>query len=289
MKNYKEVNLTKVAVASRSFSKNEVLKNEIKKIYTNVKFNEDGNSLFGDSLIEFLKNADKAIIGLEKIDDSILSNLPNLKVISKYGVGIDTINLKSLRNFNVKLGWKSGVNKRSVSELVVSSAIALLHKTVFGNSEVKNGKWYQIIGRQLTGIKFGIIGCGNIGKDLVRLLAPFRCKIYSYDIRHSNTFNKKYKIKKVSLNFLLKNSDIISIHLPLNLSTQNILGQKELNIIKRSYQWLNDNDQYSRAPLSHSLDKTFIKLLNFNKKYKRQYLSDISFNFADRGKINNFN
>ena len=78
----------------------------------------------------------------------------------------------------------------------------------------------------------------------------------------------------------------------LNFPQSSSVFKKGLAIkhkFKRSYQWLSDNDQYSRAPLSHSLDKTFIKLLNFNKKYKRQYLSDISFNFADKGKINNFN
>ena len=147
----------------KSFSRNKILKKEILSNYSNVKFNEDGISLHGEKLITFLADAEKVVIGLEKLDNEILSKLPKLKVVSKYGVGIDTIDLKALNKFGIKLGWTSGVNKRSVSELVISSSIALLHKTT-RNSEIKNGNWHQIIGRQLTNSSFGIIGCGNIGK-----------------------------------------------------------------------------------------------------------------------------
>ena len=72
--------------------------------------------------------------------------LPNLKVIAKFGVGLDMIDLHALKKYGVKLGWTAGVNKRSVSELVISFAVALLHRAVFANSEVKNGKWYQVQG-----------------------------------------------------------------------------------------------------------------------------------------------
>ena len=121
--------MTKIAIASRSFSRNKILKKEILSNYSNVKFNEDGISLHGENLITFLADAEKVVIGLEKLDNEILSKLPKLKVVSKYGVGIDTIDLKALNKFGIKLGWTSGVNKRSVSELVISSSIALLHKT----------------------------------------------------------------------------------------------------------------------------------------------------------------
>ena len=225
--------MTKIAIASRSFSKNEILKREILQNYSNVKFNEEGISLHGESLISFLADADKVVIGLEKLDSKILSKLPKLKVVSKYGVGIDTIDLMALKKFGVKLGWTSGVNKRSVSELVISSSIALLHKTALGNFEIRNGKWYQIVGRQLTNVSFGIIGCGNIGKDLVKLLQPFECSISIHDIKYSDEFNSKYNIKTVSLHELLKTSDVISLHLPLDSSTQNILGVKEFRQIKK--------------------------------------------------------
>ena len=171
-----------VAVASRSFSKHPILRKKLLSKYPDAKFNDEGLSLKGDLLVEFLSGCPKAITALETINDNILCKLPELKVLSKYGVGIDMIDLHAMKKYGVSFGWKGGVNKRSVSELVVSFAVALLHRTVYANSEVVKGKWYQIKGRQLTGATVGIVGCGHIGKDLVTLLKPFGCKILAHDI-----------------------------------------------------------------------------------------------------------
>jgi phosphoglycerate dehydrogenase-like enzyme len=224
----------KIGVTSRSFSRHPILREEIKKTFKNVKFNDKGISLNGDDLVSFLCDCDGAITALENINHEVLSRLPNLKVIGKYGVGIDMIDLHAMSEFNVKLGWTGGVNKRSVSELVVSLAISLLHRAVYANAEVKLKKWYQIKGRQLTGCTFGIIGCGHIGKDVVRMLTPFNCKILSHDIQNFPDFYKKYNVKAVSLKELVRKSDVISIHLPLNSSTINIINKTILKLFKKN-------------------------------------------------------
>jgi phosphoglycerate dehydrogenase-like enzyme len=223
-----------LAVTSRSFSQNPILRKKVLKIYPDAKFNDDGLSLGGEALVDFLKDCEKAITALEQIDKSILSKLPDLKVIGKYGVGLDMIDLKEMDNYGVKLGWKGGVNKRSVSELVVSFAISLLHRATYANSEVKKGLWYQIKGNQLTDCTFGIIGCGNIGKDLVSLLKPFGCKILVHDILEFEEFYNENNIFPVGLEELLKRSDVISLHLPLNESTFNILNEERLKMLKKN-------------------------------------------------------
>mgnify|MGYP000336013533 CR=1 FL=1 len=224
--------MSSLAVASRSFSKNPVLRNIVLKEYPSAKFNDEGLSLSGESLIDFLDGYEKAITALEVIDDSILSCLPDLKVIGKYGVGLDMIDLQALKKYGVKIGWTGGVNKRSVSELVVSSAIALLHRSVFANIEVKNNLWYQIKGRQLSDCTVGIIGCGNIGKDLVKLLKPFNCKVLSYDILSFNKFYQENNVLPVSLEELLKESDVVTLHLPLDKLTKNIINVDKLQMMK---------------------------------------------------------
>ncbi len=221
-----------VAVTSRSFSKHPVLRKELIAKYPDVKFNDEGLSLNGDSLIEFLFGYEKAITALDIINDYILSNLPDLKVIAKYGVGIDMIDLHALEKHNVKLGWTGGVNKRSVSELVVSFAVSLLHRTIYANSEVRNGKWYQVKGRQLSNCTVGIVGCGHIGKDLVRLLRPFNCKVLACDILDFPEFYNEYGVQSVELDELLMNSDVVTLHLPLDDSTLNIIDENKLNLIK---------------------------------------------------------
>ncbi len=86
----------KVAVCSRSFSKNKALRRELLDRYKNVTFNDDGLQLQGDTLIKFLKGHQKAISALEIIDDYVLSQLPELNVISKYGVGKDMIDINAM-------------------------------------------------------------------------------------------------------------------------------------------------------------------------------------------------
>jgi len=221
-----------LVVASRSFSKHPILRQEVLKRYPDAKFNDDGLSLKGNSLVEFLSGYKKAITALETIDESILSKLPDLKVIGKYGVGLDMIDLAAMDKFNVKLGWTGGVNKRSVSELVVSFAVALLHRTVFANAEVRNEKWYQVKGRQLSECTVGIVGCGHIGKDIVKMLQPFNCKILAHDILNFDEFYSQYNVKPVGLDELLKDSDVVTLHLPLNVSTKNIMNEERLDLMK---------------------------------------------------------
>jgi len=225
-------NKSKVAVCSRSFSQHPVLRREVLKLYPDAKFNDEGLSLNGDSLVQFLKGYDKAITALEAVDFSVLSRLPDLNVIGKFGVGLDMIDLHAMNEFGVKLGWTGGVNKRSVSELVISFAISLLHRAVFANAEVRNGEWYQIKGRQLSDCTFGIVGCGHIGKDVVRLLKPFGCNILAHDILDFEEFYKEHYIEPVELETLLQKSDVITLHLPLNDSTRNIINKERLQMLK---------------------------------------------------------
>ena len=221
-----------LAITSRSFSKHPILRKEVLKLYPDAKFNDEGLSLYGDSLVKFLKGYEKAITALEVIDEKILSELPDLKVIGKYGVGLDMLDLHAIKKFGIKLGWSGGVNKRSVSELVISFAIYLLHRAAFANDEVKNGKWYQVKGRQLSGCTVGIIGCGHVGKDLVRLLQPYNCKILVNDILDFKDFCKQNNILAVGLDELMKKSDVVTLHLPLDKSTENIISEDRLKMLK---------------------------------------------------------
>ena len=248
-----------LVIASRSFSKHLVLRKEVLKRYPDAKFNDKGLSLNGNSLIEFLDGYEKAITALEKIDDSILKHLPDLKVIGKYGVGLDMIDLRAMKRYGVNLGWTGGVNKRSVSELVISYSIALLHRTIFANAEVRKGKWYQVKGRQLSDCTVGIIGCGHVGKDLVELLQPFNCKILANDVLDFKDFYKKYEVTSVGLEELIRKSDIVTLHLPLDKSTQNILDSDKLSLLKNDAVLIN----LARGGL---IDEVALKeLLNNNK------------------------
>lgn len=223
---------TKVAVSSRSFSQNPILRNELLARYQQVTFNDAGIQLKGDSLVDFLRGHDKAITALETIDEYVLARLPELQVISKYGVGLDMIDMTAMRTHGKRLGWTGGVNRRSVSELVISFAIAMLRHVPAAYREVISGTWRQHVGGYLSGRTVGIIGCGNIGKDLVKLLQPFNCPILVNDIRDYTDFYAANSIKAVSLEELLVQSDIVTLHVPLDESTRDMLNAKRLALLK---------------------------------------------------------
>ncbi len=222
----------RVAVCSRSFSHNPVLRAELLERYAQVTFNDAGAQLSGDSLVEFLRGHEKAITALEVIDAAVLARLPELRVIGKYGVGLDMIDLAAMRLHGKRLGWTGGVNRRSVSELVISTAIAMLRHIPAANREVLAGTWRQHLGGYLTGRTVGIVGCGHIGKDLVPLLKAFECPVLAHDILDFPEFYARHAVEAVALEELLRRSDIVSLHVPLNDTTRGMLDAARIGMLK---------------------------------------------------------
>ena len=231
-----------VAVASRSFSKNDDLVKNLQSKYSSVILNNFGKTLQGDELVNFLMPATKAIIGIEELTEPVLAKLSKLKVISKYGVGLNNLDLKLLKKRNIRLGFTPGVNKQSVAELTLTLILIGLKKIQDNNIDIINGNWSQEKGSELYGKNIGLLGFGNIGQKLVSLLQPFDCKISFFDEKKfskedisnisSNLNFEPNLIKQMSLQQVLKESDILSIHLPLNASTENIISLEELNELR---------------------------------------------------------
>lgn len=222
----------RVAVCSRSFSNNQVLRAELLARYDSVTFNESGEQMEGARLVSFLEGHNKAIVGLETIDAELLTKLPALEVVSKYGVGLDKIDQPAMRMFGKRLGWTPGVNRRSVAELVIALAITLLRQVPAANREVLSGQWRQKTGGLLSGRTVGIIGCGHVGKDLVALLKPFGCRIVVNDIRDYPDFFKANEIETMALSELLAIADIVTLHVPLDGSTRGMLDVDRLAQMK---------------------------------------------------------
>ena len=219
----------KIAVVSRSFARNAALRAELLAKYPGATFTESGDVLDGADLVATLRGHDCAIVGLERIDDRILSQVPELKIISKYGVGLDGIDVTAIARRGIKLAWTGGVNRRSVSELTLAFAIALVHRVPETGVALRNGEWLKLVGQQLTGRTFGIIGCGFVGQDLVRLLAPFNCRVLAHDIRDYPDFYRENQVTPVGLYQLLAESDIVSLHVPLDRSTKGMIGPAQLS------------------------------------------------------------
>lgn len=221
----------KVAVTSRSFSKNSYLREKLLEKYPKSYFNEKGQNYSQAELIEFLKPASAAIVGLEKIDQETLQALPNLKTISKYGVGLDNIEFESLKKFDVNWSYTSGTNRLGVAELALQMMMVLIRRSYQASLFMKSGSWNPQYGHNLSGKKIGILGLGHVGKELVKLLVPFECTISCHEIKPDLEFIKNHKIKNTSLEELFSTNDVVSIHIPLNKNNQLLINERLLSLL----------------------------------------------------------
>ena len=114
-----------VAVASHSFGKNPTLRRELLERYSGAIFNDTGHPLAGEALVRFLHGHERAITGLEVLDEALFQSLPGLRLVSKYGVGLDMIDLPAARRHGVSVRWTPGVNRQSVAELTIAFMLAL--------------------------------------------------------------------------------------------------------------------------------------------------------------------
>ena len=242
--------LDKVAITSRSFSANKYLVEELRARYANITLNNSGKTLVGSELLEFLDGQNKVIVGLENFDKNLIDQLPELKVISKFGVGLNNIDLESMKEHSISLGFQPGTNKQSVAELALMHIFIALRKAPSSKEDICNNIWSQNKGHELFGKTIGIIGFGNIGQRLAELLEPFKCKIVFYD---GIEFSKEELVDKFpsrsedfinnlqqsSLNEVLKEADIVSIHIPLLEETQNLISVDELAYLKKDVRIIN--------------------------------------------------
>ncbi len=238
----------KVVVTPPAFYKSESLKSKLSSLFPNTVYNQNADYLSGEELIGFLKDADAAIIGRDLVTQDTLNALPQLKMISKYGVGFDNLDLNSIKQRGIELAFTTGINKRSVAELTLSFMVGLCHNIFISAERMKRGEWIREGGQDLSGKTIGIIGCGNVGKEVIKLLKPFGCKILINDIEDRSEFCREQSAIESTFELLIKESDIVSLHVPLTNLTRDMINKNVLKDMKANAFLVNT----SRGPVVNS-------------------------------------
>jgi D-3-phosphoglycerate dehydrogenase len=184
----------------------------------------DGPKITDENVLtKFLAGCDAALIGFEPLTERVLAALPKLRIVSKFGAGYDNIDFEALHRHGVRFGYEFGVNRLAVAELTVAFMVAALRWVMPLNLAMRAGaRPGHGNGRLLTGRVVGIHGCGNVGKEVVRLLAPFRCEILACDIRDYPEFYRAHAVEPVPFDELIERAEIISVHLPLTEFTRGL-------------------------------------------------------------------
>lgn len=169
----------------------------------------------------------------QKIDSSVISHFPNLKLVIPFGTGTDHIDIASVKSSGVAVSHVPGGNRIAVAELTLGFIFALLRKILIYDRDMKSQKWDRLRGQGLQGKTLGIIGLGHVGKEVAKMALGVGLKVLANDIKYDQNWLRDYPvIKTVGLEELLISSDIISLHVPLDTSTKNMIGEKALSLMK---------------------------------------------------------
>lgn len=185
-------------------------------------------------ILNNIKDVRAFIVCSEIIDKEVLREANKLKIISKLGAGVDNIDLIEAKKRNIAVTNTPGGNSISVAELVIGMMISLSRQLPISDKKMKINEWDPYLGSEINGKTLGIIGLGNIGKEIIKRLKCFNMKFLAYDIVRNDEFAKRYNVNFVSMDELIINSDFITIHVPLNDHTKNMINERELKSMKRN-------------------------------------------------------
>jgi len=182
-------------------------------------------------IIERVQNSDVIILSNLPLSEDVINQCTSLKMISVAFAGVDHIPMDLCREKNIIVSNAAGYSNHAVAELVIGSAINLYRKLNWCDSQTRKcGTREGFLGSELYGKAFGIIGLGEIGSQVAKIANAFGCKVLAYSRTKKDIANVEFS----DLETLLKESDIISIHVPLTNETKHLIGEKELNLLKPS-------------------------------------------------------
>jgi D-3-phosphoglycerate dehydrogenase len=198
-----------------------------------------------EELIRACKDADGLINQYALLTRKVLERLANCKVVSRYGVGVDSVDLKSATDLGIIVANVPDYCMDEVSNQTISMILTLIRKTAFFDQKVKSGQWDFHLGIPIyrtRGKTLGLVGCGKIGLEVAKKILSFGVKVISFD-----PYLQKVPegIELTDLDTLLKESDFISIHCPLSDSTRHLIGQREFGKMEKKPILINT----SRGPI----------------------------------------
>jgi D-3-phosphoglycerate dehydrogenase len=223
----------RVLVTPTSFGINDPgLKTYLESRVGQVIYNPFPRPLKSDELIPLVKEIDGYIAGLDEINEAVIQAAPRLKVIARYGVGIDRVDLQAATQRKIAVTNTPGANTAAVAELTLAFILALARRLCQVCEATKQGEWPRTEALGLVGKTIGLIGFGSIGKEVALRLTGFGCNLLVYDPYIENSEGRSRGISIVSLNRLLSQSDFVSLHMAVTSETTAMVNRDFLKKMK---------------------------------------------------------
>lgn len=239
----------KVLVTPTSFRPDKPTKalEELQAFCKELVFNPFQRPLKEEELIPLLKDCDGYLAGLDFITKNVIDSCPGLKVISRYGIGYDRVDIAAAQQKGIIVTNTPGANSEAVAELAFGMALALSRKLAYLDTQTKSNKWIRSNGMELKGKTIGIVGLGAIGKNVARFAKGFSMKVTAFDVYTDETYCDENDIKLQSFEEVITKADVISLHLPLTEETKYIINEESIDKMKHTAILINT----SRGGLIH--------------------------------------
>lgn len=218
-----------VLVASKSFGFG-AQKDDLLQLFAKHACSPDFSPL--EEADQKLDTFDGIIIGTAKVNQDLFKKAERLKVIIKYGAGTDNIDKTAAQEYGVQVLNLPGINCETVAEMALGLMFSVARRIVEGDRCIRNGIWKRLLGSPIRGKTLGVIGTGAIGSALIRMVSGLNMRVLAYDLIQNEEI-PKFGGKYVEFDDLLKQSDVVSLHVPLHENTFHLIGSRELNLMKK--------------------------------------------------------
>ena len=186
-----------------------------------------------EEMIKLVKDCDGIILGVDPCDRDVLAAALKLKVVSRFGVGADNVDTEYCKEHGIAFYRTIGVNADAVADSTFALMLAVAKKIVTLDADVRAGRWYEAETYEINNKTLGLIGFGNVGVKVAKRATGFDMKVITYDLYRNEELAKSVGVSYVdTIEEVLKESDIISLHIPLTSETYHLIGIKEIALMK---------------------------------------------------------
>lgn len=201
-------------------------------------------------IVSLTKDADAVICDLEHISREVIDQSPNLKIIARRGVGTDSVAVDYAEKKGIKVARTLGVVEKPVAELVMAYILNVFRKIDALNTSMHQGDWNKILAHSIDGQTIGIIGMGNIGKEITRKAKAFDINVVYFDVNRQKEIEEELDIEYLELDELYRTADVITLHVPLNAATENLIDYSAAQKMEKAPLLINT----SRGPVVNNED-----------------------------------
>jgi D-3-phosphoglycerate dehydrogenase len=227
------IGMKKILVTPRSFGK---ASREAFEMLEQAGFeavvNPYGRIMTEEEMVDSIPGMDALIVGVDPVTKAVIDAADKLKVISKYGVGLDNVDVEYAKSKGIAVTITAGANTEAVADFAFTLMLSAARNVLPIDKRCRSLDWGKVTTLGVYGKTVGILGTGAIGKAVARRAKGFDMKLLAYDVYKDEDFAKKTGMVYTDVETILKEADFISIHLPLTDETRGMIGEAELSMMK---------------------------------------------------------